>query len=99
MQACPRKAEVAIRYARPTQKEHLEKPVEDDRELAQEERAEKIRGNQNVVQHEQRNCQNAHRAEDIEEIGQRCKSPLAPVELKQPIDPRRIEKETGQKQQ
>src|SRR5882762_3097561 len=99
MQACPRKADISIGDARPTQKEHLEEPVEDDRELAEEERAKKIRGNQNIVKHEQRNRQDAHCAEDTEEIGQRCKSPLALVELKQAIDARRVEKEAGQKQQ
>src|SRR5207247_1067546 len=67
--------------------------------LAEEERAEKIRGNQDIVKHKQRNRQDAHCAQDTEEIGQRCKSPLALVELKQPIDARRIEKEAGQKPQ
>ena len=99
MQARPRKAEIAIGDARPTQKEHLEEPVEDDRELAEKERAEKIRGNQNIVKHQQRNRQHAHCAQNTEEIGQRCKSPLALVELKQPINARRIEKEAGQKPQ
>src|SRR5690349_17162789 len=99
MQACPREAEIAICYARSSQKKHLEEPIEDDRELAEEERAEKIRSNQNIVEHQQRNRQNAHRAKDIEEIGQRCKSPLAPIELKQSIDARRVEKKARQKQQ
>src|SRR5262245_59494810 len=99
MQACACKPEIAIGDARPTQKEHLEEPIEDDCELAEEERAEKIRSNQNIVKHEQRNRQHAHGAQDTEEIGQRCKSPLALIELKQPIDARRIEQETGQKQQ
>src|SRR5437879_7885593 len=99
MQACARKTEIAIGDAWSPQQEHLEEPIEDDRELAEEERTEKIRGNQNIVKHEERNRQHAHCAQDTEEIGQRCKSPLALVELKQPIDARRIEKETGQKPQ
>jgi hypothetical protein len=88
-----------VREKWPTQKEYLKEPIEDDRELAEEERAENIRGDQNIVEHEQRNRKNAHRAKDIEEIGQRCKSPLALIELKQPIDARRVENKAGQKQQ
>src|SRR5215475_7345948 len=99
MQACPRKAEIAIGYAWPTEKEHLEEPVEDNRELAEEKRAEKIWGNQNIVEREQRSREHADGAEDVVEIGQRCKPPLALVELKHAIDDRCVEKEPGQKQQ
>ena len=50
--------DVAEGEARAAQQEHLDQPVERDGDLAEEEEAEELRRDQNVVDHQQ--CQRQH---------------------------------------
>ena len=92
-------AEIAIGDARPAQKEHLKEPIQDDRELAEEEGAEEIRRDQDVVEHQKRHRQHGDGTKDVEEIGKRGEPPLSLVELEQLIDDPGIDQETGQHDQ
>ena len=79
-------AEIAIGDARASEEEHLEEPVDDDRGLAEEEGAVKIRREQDVVEHQQRDRHHACRTENIEKIRQRREAPFGVVEMKERVD-------------
>ena len=91
-----RVAEIAIGDARPAEERDLQQPVEDDRDLAEEEGAVEIRRQQHVVERQQRHRQNGRGAHDVVEIGQRGEAPLRLVEAGERIDEAGIEHEHRQ---
>ena len=60
---------------------------------------EHVRRHQDVVDHDQRERQHRAGAEDVGGLGQRREPPLRMVEMKQPIDHRRVEQKAGQHEQ
>ena len=72
----PRVAEIAIGEARPGEERHLQEPVENDRGLAEEERAVHVRREEDVVQHQERDGEHARDADDVEHVGERNEPPF-----------------------
>ena len=90
------KPEQAIGDARTAQEEHLQEPIKRDRDLAEKERAEQRRIKQDVIEHEQRNRQHRHRAENVAQIRQRGEAPLRHVEVEIPVHYSGIDDVAGQ---
>jgi len=67
-------------------KEHLQDPVDQDRRLAEEEVAEHVWRDQDVIEHQQRKRQHGRGPEDVPEIRQRGEAPLGVVEMEKVID-------------
>src|SRR5665213_507501 len=88
--------EIAIRDPRAAQKEHLQEPIEQDGDLAEEEMAVDVGREQNVVEHEQRQRQNGDGADYIEEIGDRSEPPLVAVHAENKINRRSINQKNRQ---
>ena len=84
--------------AHAAEEEHLHEPVEQDRDLAEEEGAVEIRRQQDVVEHQQRDGEHAGGAEDVVEVGQRGEAPLVPVQADNEVDQRRVNQKERQQQ-
>ena len=78
--------EIAVGDARAAEEEHLQEPVEQDGDLAEEERAVDVGRDQHVVEREQRHRQHGRGAEDIVEVGDRGEPPLVAVQAEDQID-------------
>ncbi len=89
-------AELAVGDARSRQERHLQEPVEDDGDLAEEVRAVDLRRHQDVVEHQQREREHGRGADDVEQVGQRGEAPLRGVQPEEKIDEARIDEEAGQ---
>ena len=92
----PRIMEIAVGDAGTAQEEHLQKPVEQDGDLAEEEMAVDVGCDQHVVDREQRDRQHGADAKDVEEVRQRREAPLVPVQAEGKIDERRVSHEQRQ---
>src|SRR6516165_3299707 len=92
-------AEISVGKAQGAEKEHLKKPVENDRHLAEEEGATKIWRDKNVVEHHQ--CQGEHRgyAQNVEGIRQRKESPFRGGQIEEIADQNAEGQKIGQQAQ
>ena len=92
-----RVAEIAIGEARRAQEEHLEKPVEDDRDLAEEEACRALFGaTKMIVQHQQRQRQHGRDAQDVERVRQRDEPPFRRGQIEDVADDDAERDEIGQ---
>ena len=78
MAANARIAEIAIAETERAQREHLEKPIENDGDTAEQHRclAVRCRENEGIVQHDERDRQNGRHAQDVQRIGERNETPF-----------------------
>src|ERR1017187_6587131 len=88
--------EIAVGDARAAQQKHLQEPVQQDGDLAEEERAIDVRRDQHIVNREKRHRQYGGSAKNIVEIGNRGKPPLVAVQVEDEIDRRRVDQEDRQ---
>ena len=72
----PRVAEIPIGKPQRAQERYLQKPEQDDRDLAGEKRAMDIGGDQDVVEHQERERQYRRGAQDVQPVGQRNETPF-----------------------
>ena len=97
-----RVVEIAVGDPGAAQEEHLQKPVEQDRDLAEEEMAVDVGRDQDVIDGEQRSGQHGADAKDVEEVRQRREAPLVPVQAESEIDEpgvNRKQRQIGERQQ
>ena len=90
--------QVAEGQPRAAEQEDLQDPVEGDGDLAEEVEAVEVRGDQHVIEHEQRQRGDARRAHDAGEVRQRGEAPLGAVEPEPRVDQPGIGQERRQQQ-
>ena len=95
----PRIVKIAVGDARAAEEEHLQDPVQQDRDLAEEERAVNIRRQQNVIERHQRNGEDGRSPEYIEQVGDRRESPFALMQLEEEINRRGVNQKERQERQ
>ncbi len=88
--------EIAIGKARAAEKEHLEKPEQDDRDLAEKERALHVGRDENIVQHEQREGKYGGYAQDVQRVGQRNEPPFGRGQMEEETNDDAERDEIGQ---
>jgi hypothetical protein len=93
-----RVVEIAIGDARAAQQRHLQEPVQEDGDLTEEELAVDVRGQQHVIERQQRYRQHGGGTEDIVEIWNGGKSPLVAVQTDDEVYDRRVDEEDWQEQ-
>ncbi len=91
-----RMPEQAVGDARAAEEKHLQQPIERDRNFAEEEGAVERRIQQDVIEHQQRNRQHRHGAEDVAQIRQRGEPPLRHVKVEIPVHDAGIDDVAGQ---
>src|SRR5262245_60986854 len=90
--------EVTVGDPQATQKKHLQEPVEQNGDLAEEEGAIEVRRNQNVIERQQRDSKYGRCLEQVVEIRDRRETPLVTMQTGDEVDDCRIDQEEGKEQ-
>src|SRR5258705_10673543 len=88
MAANARIAEIAIAETQRAQREHLEKPVQDDRDAAEQDRrlAARRAEDEGIVQYDEPDRQNGRHPQDVQCVRQRNEAPLRRRQIEDEAD-------------